>query len=97
MVSSREQQHTEGGQEALINTQHVAGRAGNSTGQGTILKTAMHRGFRGILWVTDTPVAVSVEIWFDLINIRELEPHKDKVKKRSFLYLTFPLLTHQCD
>lgn len=47
----------------------------------------------------DTPVTVSVELWFDLINNRELEPHKDKMKfkKEGFLYLTFPLLTHQCD
>lgn len=47
-----------------------------------------------------TPVTVSVEICFDLINNRELEPHKDKIKKkkkRFFLYLTFPLLTHRCD
>lgn len=47
-----------------------------------------------------TPVTVSVEICFDLINNRELEPHKDKIKKKKkeiFLYLTFPLLTHRCD
>lgn len=35
-----------------------------------------------------TPVTVSVEIWFDLINSRELEPHKDKIKKKKRFFCT---------
>lgn len=31
----------------------------------------------------DTPVTVSLEIWFDLINNTELQPHKNKMEEKE--------------
>lgn len=69
----------------MINAQHVSDTAGDSAERGTPFTT--DRGFRGIPWADDTLVTVSVEVWFDLINNKELKPQKDKMKeKRIFIY-----------
>lgn len=69
----------------LWSAQHVSDTAGDSAERCTPLTT--DGGFRRIPWADDTLVAVSVEVWFDLINNKELKPHKDKMKeKRIFIY-----------
>lgn len=84
-IPFHEQQCSGGGQGALINAQCAADTAGDSAGQDTTLKKAIDRVWRGIpgLQADDTPVAVSLEIWFDLINNIKQEPHKNKIRKKE--------------
>jgi len=95
MIWSREWQRAGVGWEALISTWRVADAQGTpqcdvACGQKQLIEVP--EGCPG-LQTDDTPMTVSVEVWFDVINSRELEPHKDEMKKkRNCLYLsvTYP-------